>query len=142
MPDCADETLRDFFRQDFLDPPSEKEGFSVEEQKSVEVFEKTCKLVDGRFQIGLPWRHDRAKLAQIMPSEDSEVTARTRTLKTEKRLAMRPEFKAIVEQQLKDLQADGISEVIPSKELLPHFSTEQRLIWYLPPVINEVALLS
>ena len=64
-------------------------------------------------------------MAQIMPSEASEVTARTRTLKTEKRLAMRPEFKAIVEQQLKDLQADGISEVIPSKELLPHFSTEQ-----------------
>ena len=72
-----------------------------------------------------------------MPSEASELTARTRTLKTEKRLAMRPEFKAIVEQQLKDLQADGISEVIPSKEILPHFSTEQRLIWYLPPVINE-----
>ena len=137
-PSTMDDTMKEFWRQDWLDPPSEKIGLSQEEQKALKIFEETCRLVDGRYEIGLPWRHGRDKLVSIMPSKASETTARSRAQRTKSRLSQRPEVATKVMQQLRDLVDDGVAEPIPPIELLPRqWMPSPQVEWYLPPVVVE-----
>ena len=76
------EQLQRMFRVDFPELPSEKKGPSQEDRRAAEILEKTTKFVDGHFQTGLLWKHERAVTASLLNTDASEVTAQSRTLKT------------------------------------------------------------
>ena len=62
-----DETLhrqmKSMFRSDFNEPMiSSKAAMSVEDQRALSQMETSVKLVNGHYQLGLPWRHKSVNL--------------------------------------------------------------------------------
>ena len=124
-----DDQLLRMFRHDFPELPSEKKGPSQEDQRAMAILEKTTKFVDGHFQTGLLWKHDRATTASLLNTDASEVTARSRTLKMIKRLAKTPGLKEKVENRIQDLIESKFAEVVPT----PNHKSD--ITWYLPSVV-------
>ena len=126
-----EEKLEQMFRADFPEKASEKMALSREDQRANEILEETCKFVDGRYETGLLWKYDRAKVAAILPSAASETTAKTRTLRLAKRLAKTPHLKQQVEKIVQDFVDKGLAEPISNP------TPPGDIIWYLPPVVVE-----
>ena len=83
--------LEKSYKADFMEPASSKIAPSREDRRAREIMESSCKFVDGHYELPLLWKYDRPVIASIMPSEASELTARNRTLKMEKRLSSSPD---------------------------------------------------
>ena len=133
--DEVDNNLKAMFKNDFLDFHSESLGLSQEEQRALSVFESTCRFnkEDIRFQIGLPWKHDREKLVSSLPSASSEITARKRVNSKIKQLKSRPDLEQEIDGQVKKLLDEGVAEKV--SENLP--KSDPQIKWFLPPVIAE-----
>ena len=103
---------------------------SLEDKRALEVMERTLKMVDGHYQIALPWRYDPPYLP------NNRVVAERRGLLLKKRLlrdeALREKYKAT----MTDYIEKGHAERIPEEEL----EVNDRPVWYLPhhPVIHPL----
>ena len=73
------EQLQKFFQADFPDHPSAKVGRSYEDQQAEEIMNRTCKFIDGRYQVGLLLKKSDEETAAMIPSAAAEATARQRT---------------------------------------------------------------
>ena len=95
---------------------------SVEDKRALEVMERTLKMVDGHYQVALPWRY----YPPYLPN--NRVVAERRGLLLKKRLlrdeAMREKYKAT----MTDYIEKGHAERIPEEEL----ELNDRPVWYLP----------
>ena len=95
---------------------------SLEDKRALEVMERTLKMVDGHYQVVLPWRYDPPYLP------NSRVVAERRGLLLKKRLlrdeALREKYKAT----MTDYIEKGHAERIPKEEL----EVNDRSVWYLP----------
>merc|ERR1712240_939168 len=58
-----------------------KMGPSQEDLRAEKILQESCKDIGGRYEVGLLWKHERDVTAKMMPSSESEVMARQRTLK-------------------------------------------------------------
>ena len=81
--------------------------------------------------MGLLWKHERDVTAKMMPSSESEVMARQRTLKCAQRLKANPVLKAKVEDRVQEFLDKGQAEVVKDPSVC------QDIVWYMPPVIVE-----
>ena len=126
-----EDKLEKMYRHDFPDLPSQRLGQSRDERRAKEMLDETCKFKNGRFESGLLLKHDRAKTAEILPTAESEKTARVRTFKLAKKLSARPELKAVVEAQIQDLLEKGFAEKVTD------MTVSSDLTWYLPSLVVE-----
>ena len=103
---------------------------SVEDNKALRVMEDSVKLVDGHFQVALPWRKDPPDI----PNNKIMAERRLRSLRNRlmKDTAL---FKRYTE-AMQDYIAKGQAEKVPKEEL----DKDNGRIWYLPhhPVTHRL----
>ena len=125
------EQLQKFFQADFPDHPSAKVGRSYEDQQAEEIMNRTCKFIDGRYQVGLLLKKSDEETAATIPSAAAEATARQRTRKMAQRLGKTPHLKKLVEDSIEKLLEEGWAEILPNP------APPSDLVWYLPAVLSE-----
>ena len=95
---------------------------SVEDKRALEVMERTLKMVDGHYQVALPWRYDPPYLPNNrVVAEQTGLLLKKRLLRDE---AMPEKYKAT----MTDYIEKGHAEMIPEEEL----ELNDRPVWYLP----------
>ena len=95
---------------------------SVEDKKALQIMEKTLKIVDGHFQVALPWRNNPPYLP------NNKIVAERRGLLLKKRLLRDDELLKKYRTTLNEYLEKGYAEKIPKEQL----DMENRPIWYLP----------
>ena len=95
---------------------------SLEDKKALEIMERTLKMVDGHFQVSLPWRHDPPFLPNNrIVAERRGFTVKKRLLKDE---ALFEKYKTTMTDYIENSHA----EKVPKEEL----EVKDRTVWYLP----------
>jgi hypothetical protein len=95
---------------------------SVEDKKALQIMEKKLKIVDGHFQVALPWRNNPPYLP------NNKMVAERRGLLLRKRLLRDDELLKKYRTTLNEYLEKGYAEKIPQEQL----DMENRPIWYLP----------
>ena len=68
--------MKMMFEQDFNDHKFDGVGHSQEDLKAMKIIKDSCHLVDGHYQIALPWRRGRLETVRVLPSLSSDAVAR------------------------------------------------------------------
>ena len=103
---------------------------SVEDNKALRVMEDSVKLVDGHFQVALPWRKDPPDI----PNNKIMAERRLRFLRN--RLMKDTELFKRYTEAIQDYIAKAHAEKVPKEEL----NKDNGRIWYLPhhPVTHRL----
>lgn len=120
------------------------------EKRAEEIMEATLTRVDGRYEVGLPWRFDK----NVMPDSYHMALSRLRCL--ERKLARDESLKEIIQQQfqsyiekgyLRELTLQELQEPNPRRWYLPVFSIRNpnkpkkvRLVWDAAAVSGGMSL--
>lgn len=120
--DTIEELMRQHFEIDALGISLTKK-IRPEDERAKEIFERTAKRVNNRFQVRLPWREDNV---QLPPSYEMAL----RRLKTlERKMDKSPEFARQYRQQVDNLFVKGYATEYNGEEdtstvqwFLPHFA--------------------
>ena len=95
---------------------------SVEDKRSLQIFENSAQLVKGHYQIAIPWRQDQP----CMPNNRQIAEQRLSYLK--KRLDRDPILKKKYTNFIDDLLVKGHVRTVPDQQ----FSCNDEYVWYLP----------
>ncbi|CAB4028223.1 Hypothetical predicted protein, partial [Paramuricea clavata] len=95
---------------------------SVEDKKALQIMEKTLKIVDGHFQVALPWKNNPPYLP------NNKIVAERRGLLLKKRLLRDDELLKKYRTTFNEYLEKGYAEKIPKEQL----NMENRPIWYVP----------
>ncbi|XP_031549036.1 uncharacterized protein LOC116286627 [Actinia tenebrosa] len=97
------------------------EGMSIEDHRAKDIMDKSVKLIDGHYQLRLPFRQDRP----ILP--DSRATAERRLEWLKKRMQKDEKFKEKYNQVMEKYKSEGSSREVLEEEL-----HNLKPVWYLP----------
>lgn len=125
------EQLENLWKTDFADSVvSSSASLSIEDKKALEKMEQSLKMVDGHYQVALPWRND----PPYLPNNRSMVERRAELLK--KRLLKDQDLFSKYNATMNKYVEEGHAERVPTNELHP----EDRPVWYLPhhPVMHPL----
>ena len=125
------EQLEKLWKTDFRDSVvSSSTSPSIEDTKALEKMERSLKMVDGHFQVALPWRTD----PPYLPNNRSMVERRAALLR--KRLLRDQDLFSKYNTTMKEYIEQGHAERVPTNELRP----VDRPLWYLPhhPVMHPL----
>ena len=95
---------------------------TAKSRQALEVMERTPKMVDGHFQVALPWRHE----PPFLPN--NRVVAERRGLLLKKRLLKDEALLEKYKTTMADYIENGHAEKVPDEEL----EVKDRPAWYLP----------
>ena len=103
---------------------------SLEDKRALEIMERTLNMVDGHFQVALPWRHE----PPFLPN--NRVVAERRGLLLKKRLLKDEALLEKYKTTMADYIESGHAEKVPDGEL----EVKDRPVWYLPhhPVTHSL----
>ena len=103
---------------------------SVEDKRALHVMEESVKLVDGHFQVALPWRKDPPGIPNNKPMAEK----RLRSLQN--RLEKDGELLEKYTNTMQDYISKGYAEKVPKEEL----EKDEGTAWYLPhhPVTHRL----
>ncbi|XP_049886650.1 uncharacterized protein LOC126381173 [Pectinophora gossypiella] len=90
------------------------------EERAIDIFNKTIERVNGRYQVGLPWRDEQV----VMPPSYEMAFRRLRTI--ERKMDQSPEFQAAYTSQIENLLTKGYAAVANGDE------RDNDKSWYLP----------
>ncbi|XP_065678113.1 uncharacterized protein LOC124818257 [Hydra vulgaris] len=115
------ETLKTFWEIENIYPTSETQAESVEDKKALDQAENSTNYVDGRYQIGIPWKED----PKLLPNNYE--MAVNRLISTEKRLKRTPEVIEIYKETIQNYLTKGYIKKVSNNDyknqwILPHFS--------------------
>ena len=101
---------------------------TADESRAAKIVEDSCKFIDGRYQVGLPWRQDNTKL-----SDNCEMVLR-RLVSTERRLRRDPAIAATYSTVLQQYLDKGYIKRVTNAD---KGSLKQ---WYLPhfPIVKPL----
>lgn len=116
-----DEKLELLYDGDFQDAYSEKEGMSIEDRKAKRIMDMSATLVNGHYQLRLPFRQDPPNLP------DSRPTAQKRLEWLKKRMEKDGSFKEKYAQVVEKYRTEGSSKEVPEEDVV-----KMKPIWYLP----------
>ena len=106
---------------------------SLEDKKAQQIMAETLKMVDGHFQVALPWRDN----PPYLPNEyNNRVMAERRGLFLKKRLLRDGNLLRKYQTSLNEYLEKGYAERVPQEQL----EVNDRPIWYLPhhPVTHHL----
>ena len=105
-------------------------GSSREDKRALEQLEKTTKLADGQYEVGLPWVEDKATIQNNHFSAHSQFCSLERRLEKDESLKQRYEDNIIMELQ------NGYVRKLEEREV---GETKDERQWYVShhPVINS-----
>ena len=108
--------------------PDCKVSMSVEDKRALAVMESSAKLVDGHYQLALPWRDPAPKLP------NNQVMAERRLQLLKKRFLRDPELFEKYKATIQDYMIKGHAKKVQADELV----VDDKPLWYLPhhPVFN------
>lgn len=118
-----------FWKTDFGDSIADpKSALSVEDRRALTMMEKSATLVDGHYQIALPWRHGKS----CMPNNRSLAESRLRLLK--RRFTKDSELFQKYKETISGYIEKGHAIQLSDDQLRP----QERDVWYLPhhPVVH------
>ena len=95
---------------------------SVEDKKALQIMEETLKVVNGHFQVALPWRNNS------LYSPNNKVVAERRGLLLKKRLLRDDDLLKKYQATMNDYLEKGYAERVPQE----HLEVHDRPTWYLP----------
>ena len=95
---------------------------SLEDKRALEIMERTLKMVDGHFQVSLPWRHD----PPFLPN--NRIVAERRGFLLKKRLLKDEALFEKYKTTMTDYIENSHAEKVPKEEL----EVKDRTVWYLP----------
>ena len=117
------EQVKRFWQLDYgLGDKEEKLGESVEDRKARVAMESSVTLVDGHYQIGLPWR----KYPPSLPNNRQQAEHRLQSLKRrlEKDEALLSGYKTTIQDYIKKGHAKEVDR--------SDMDAEREVVWYLP----------
>lgn len=123
------EQLRLLYNSEFGDTQTLGSEPSMEDKAAMKIAEETIRLVDGHFEVALPWRD------HLKRCPDSREMAMCRLRGLRKRFQRDPNlferYTAVIKSNVKK----GYATVVPDEQLLPSFMPR----WYIPhhAVINS-----
>lgn len=115
------EKLELMYDEHFKDTYSEEEGTSIEDRRAKAIMDESTTLVDGHYQIKLPFRQDQPHFP------DSKPTAERRLTWLKKRMEKDHTFKEKYTRVVEKYKSEGSSREVPEKEV-----PTMNPIWYLP----------
>ena len=119
--DPLTEQLRQISLLDFQDTNVSEPAMSVDDRRALKKMEETAKVVDGKYQVGIPWKDDPDEALQ---NNRSMAESRLRMLK--KKFATNPQlaedYTKTVEAYIADNQAKLVEEDV----------SKQQSQWFLP----------
>ncbi|CAH8446440.1 unnamed protein product, partial [Dicrocoelium dendriticum] len=123
-----EERLRPLYDAGFEDVGSNTRALSVEDNAALSIAKTSVRLVDGHFEVALPWRNKNAVVAHNYES------ARYRLQCLSRRLLSNPDLRDRYVTAMKTNITKGYAVPVPPYQLQPHYSPR----WYLPhhAVIN------
>ncbi|KAL9960110.1 hypothetical protein ACROYT_G033517 [Oculina patagonica] len=95
---------------------------SVENKRALAVMESSAKLVDGRYQLALPWRE------QVPNLPNNRVLAERRLMSLKKRFLQDAKLFKKYKATIRDYVDKGHAKRVPENELV----VEDKPLWYLP----------
>ena len=95
---------------------------SVEDKRALHMMEESVKMVDGHFQVALPWRQD----PPVIPNNKAMAGQRLRSLRN--RLEKYGELLEIYTNTMQDYINKGYAEKVQKEE----FKKDEGTVWYLP----------
>ena len=129
--DILSHQLQRLWNTDFKDlKANEKVLPSVEDERALHEMERSVKLVNGHFQVALPWRKDPPDI----PNDKIMAERRLRSLKN--RLAKDTELFIKYTKAMQDYIDKGHAQKVPKEEL----NKNNGKVWYLPhhPVTHRL----
>nr|CTR11689.1 polyprotein [Calliphora vicina] len=125
-----DDEIHNIIKQYFSDEnlgilPPTKDIFSKDDQQALDILEKTCKFIDGRYEVGLLWKHDQPDLP------NSFQTAINRLQCIQKKAKKDPVLAENLKNQILNLQQKEYAVRLPNCDL----KESGGKIWYLPTFI-------
>ena len=118
--DDINSTMKRFWDIDSSGILLEEPLVEAESKAAIEKAEKSFKLVDGRYEIGVPWKNENHRMS------DNKKMAVNRLKNTEKRLLKNPDVKKAYDDVITQYLQKGYIRKVSVSELQP----ENR--WYLP----------
>ena len=106
-------------------------GMSIEDQRALSVMEISAKLVDGHYEIGLPWRYGIPNL----PNNRSMAEQR---LRLKKNSTLREKYRNIIDDHVEKGYASKINKAPTEKLLKDGEASSNDRLWYLshPPILH------
>ena len=129
--DKLNERLEGLWRTDFEGTlVNNKVCDSVEDKRALEVMESSLKVIDGHFQVALPWRKEPPYLP------NNRVVAEKRVLLLKKRLINNHDLYSKYKKTMNDYLEQEHAKRISEEELHP----KDKPVWYLPhhPVVHPL----
>ena len=112
------------FRNDFIEPiVASKTAMSVEDRRALAQMEASVKIVNGHYQLGLPWRKKSVRL----PNSREFAMKRLNNLK--KRFQRDPHLFEKYKETIDCYVSSGYARQVPHEELEVNEDTP---VWYLP----------
>ena len=105
---------------------------SMEDRKALKIMGSTLTMIDGRYQVALPWRYNPPYLP------NNKIVALRRAFFLKKRLMKNENLHIKHQETMNSYIDDGHAEKIPKEELEP----DDRPVWYVPhhPVVHPLQL--
>ena len=120
--DDLDSKFRDFYNMEFNDLKASDIHceMSQEDKRALKLMENSVQMIDGHYQLGLPWK----KYPPDLPNNYALAEHRLNLLK--RRLKKDPDLLAKYSDFMANLLDKGYAQPVPSSEI------DANLVWYLP----------
>jgi hypothetical protein len=109
---------------------------SVEDRKALSIMENSAKLVDGHYQIALPWRNGTPSLPNNKQMAEKRLISLQWRLK--RNPVLRKQYRTVIEDYLEKGYASKVADETTNQQPSTDQITTAERRWYLPhhPVIN------
>ncbi|XP_070075691.1 uncharacterized protein [Drosophila takahashii] len=122
--DKIEKSVRESFCVESVTPKTFR---SVDDEKALEILDKTCSKSEGHYQVGLLWRNNNP----ILPESYNNAVKRLNCLKA--KINREPELFDKIEVQINNLLKKGYANELSSAELVE----QPERVWYLPIFITH-----
>ena len=126
LPPAGDTDIKRVFDLECGDVVSDKTGFSIEDEKVIQLWDAKCKVVDGHYELPIPWREGKE-----LPNNLEMAIPRLNGLKSKlNRTGLYEKY----DDEVKKLLGKGYAEQVPEKQV---YGCDKA--WYLPhhPVVTD-----
>jgi len=123
--------LEQFWKTDFLDSNADsKTATSIEDKRALAAMKESVKVVDGHYQLSLPWREDPPCLPNNRTLAERRLSCFKRRLASDESLLNK--YKTTIN----DYIDKGYAKRVPEEEI----KVKNNPVWYLPhhPVIHPM----